>query len=65
MGGGVGLRHDSLYAFKKAFNRGDDLNYYVGKRVFDKHKYDYLVQQRINEDPLFNIQTGFFPLYRA
>ncbi len=65
MGGGVGLRHDSLYAFKKAFNRGDDLNYYIGKRIFDKDKYNYLVQQRISADPSFNIQTGFFPLYRA
>lgn len=65
MGGGVGFKQDSLYAFKKAFNRNEDLNYYIGKRIFDEDRYDYLVQQRIKSDPSFNRQTEFFPLYRA
>lgn len=65
MGGGVGSEHDSLYKFKKAFNRGEDLEFYIGKRIFDEEKYNELVQFRIDTDLKYNRENGYFPSYRG
>lgn len=60
LGGGVGSGEDSLFKFKKAFYRKDDLNrFYIGKKIFDQEKYDELVNRR---EP---IETGYFPKYRG
>lgn len=60
LGGGVGSGEDSLFKFKKAFYRKDDLpRFYIGKKVFIQEKYDALLALR---------ETGvsdFFPKYRA
>lgn len=61
LGGGVGSREDSLYKFKKAFYRLDGKQYSIGRMVFDKDKYDYLVKLREGEKG----RDNFFPLYRA
>ncbi len=61
LGGGVGSGEDSLFKFKKAFYRGDDLNrFYIGRKIFDQDKYNQLVDMR---DELF--EGSYFPKYRA
>lgn len=65
LGGGVGSGHDSLYKFKKAFNRGEDLEFHIGKRIFNKKKYKELCEMReilLEENTLYD---GYFPKYRG
>lgn len=60
LGGGVGSDDDSLFKFKKAFYRKDDLKrFYIGKKVFIEEKFNELIEMR---EP---IESGFFPMYRA
>lgn len=60
LGGGVGSGEDSLYKFKKAFYKPDDVRrFYIGKKIFIQEKYDELLAIR---EP---IESGFFPKYRA
>lgn len=61
LGGGVGAKMDSLYEFKKGFNRNEDRKYYIGRLIFDEDKYKELVSFRKNEE----MRDNFFPLYRA
>lgn len=61
LGGGVGSKQDNLYSFKKAFNKNEDLQYSIGKMIFDKDKYDYLVSLRKDDKK----RENYFPLYRA
>lgn len=61
LGGGVGCKADSLYKFKKAFNRGEDKHFYIGKKTFDEDTYRMLVKLR--DDKITNHQ--FFPEYRG
>lgn len=61
LGGGVGSKEDSLYAFKKAFYKGEGHQYSIGKKIFDQETYDYLVLIRNKEE----MRNNFFPLYRA
>lgn len=65
LGGGVGSGEDNLYKFKAAFNRKSDYQFSIAKMVFDKEKYDTLVEERAVRDTRFNIESSFFPLYRA
>lgn len=61
LGGGVGSGEDSLFKFKRAFYRGDDLKrFHIGKKVFIPEKYEELVDKR---DTIENV--GFFPMYRG
>lgn len=59
LGGGIGAREDSLFAFKKAFCRKEAHPFYIGKRIIDPEAYDMLVALR--EKPA---QSAFFPAYR-
>lgn len=60
LGGGVGSSEDSLYKFKKAFYKPDDVKrFYIGKKIFIQEKYDELLKLR---NPIDSI---FFPMYRA
>lgn len=65
MGGGVGSGHDSLYKFKKAFNRTDDSQFHIGKKIFDEEAYAKLVSLRKEKDESFDPETKFFPAYRG
>lgn len=65
LGGGVGSGEDSLYKFKAAFNKKSNLQFSIGKDIFDQKKYDKLVLERINEDPSFDYVSNYFPLYRS
>lgn len=64
MGGGLGAKQDSLYKFKKAFNRQDDSEFYIGKCIFDHSSYKKLCELREEVDKDFNKDTSFFPAYR-
>ncbi|OUO79395.1 GNAT family N-acetyltransferase [Blautia sp. An249] len=60
LGGGVGSDEDSLYKFKKSFNRLDNDNkFYIGKKIFLRDKYDQLLEMRGETN------SSFFPKYRA
>lgn len=65
LGGGVGSGEDNLYKFKAAFNKNSDYQFSIGKEIFDQEKYDELVALRSKEDPEFNPESKFFPLYRS
>lgn len=65
LGGGVGSGEDNLYKFKAAFNKNSDYQFSIGKEIFDQKKYDELVALRAKQDPTFNPESKFFPLYRS
>ena len=65
LGGGVGSGEDNLYKFKAAFNKNSDFQFSIGKEIFDHEKYDELVALRAKQDPDFNPESKFFPLYRS
>lgn len=65
LGGGVGSGEDNLYKFKAAFNKNSDYQFSIGKEIFDQEIYDELVALRAKEDPDFNPESKFFPLYRS
>ena len=60
LGGGVGSGEDSLYKFKKAFYRLDEVKrFHIGKFIFLQERYDeLLVMRNINK-------SEYFPEYRA
>lgn len=64
LGGGLGSKEDSLYNFKKVFNRNSDTNFSIGKKIFNNKKYEELVKIRF-KDTYHDKDTQFFPLYRA
>lgn len=60
LGGGVGSGEDSLFKFKKSFYRCDDLKRFsIGKKIFNKEKYEELTEIR------GEVERNFFPKYRA
>lgn len=64
LGGGVEA-DDSLFLFKKAFNKKGQLDFYVGRSIFSREKFDRLVKLRADSDPDFNPQNGYMIQYRA
>ena len=60
LGGGVGSKEDSLYKFKKAFNRNETKQFAIGKKIYLNDTYDELAQMK-NSD----LEGNFFPKYRA
>ena len=65
LGGGVGSGEDNLYKFKAAFNKKSDYQFSIGKQIFNREKYDKLVDERISNDDSFIKESSFFPLYRS
>lgn len=63
LGGGLGSKEDSLYKFKEAFNKHSDTYFSIGKKVFDRDKYDELVSIRSQDDQDIE-SSNFFPQYR-
>jgi hypothetical protein len=64
LGGGLGSKEDSLYKFKKAFNRNNDNIFAIGRKIFNEKIYNELTLIR-KEDVGFDLYNLFFPLYRA
>jgi len=64
LGGGLGSKEDSLYKFKKVFNKNSDTYFYIGRKIFNQEQYDELVNiRKYNES--FDKNTSFFPIYRG
>lgn len=64
LGGGLGSGNDNLYKFKAAFNRNSGLQFSIGKQIFNHELYDKLVDLRLQQNPNFNLESKYFPLYR-
>lgn len=64
LGGGVGSEEDSLFKFKKAFNKNSNTFFSIGGKIFDEDKYNELIEIR-KQKPGFNSKTSFFPAYRG
>ena len=64
LGGGVGSREDSLYEFKKGFNKNSNTTFSIGKKIFNEEKYNYLMEIRRKEG-ILDESASFFPLYRV
>lgn len=63
LGGGMNPE-DSLYSFKKKFNKYGKLPFVVGRTIFDKKGYDALVNLRKELDSNFNDKNNFMIQYR-
>ena len=59
LGGGVGSGEDSLFKFKRAFYKGDLNRFHIGKRIYDRERYDFLTGMREETE------SSYFPKYRA
>ncbi len=64
LGGGLGSADDNIYQFKSNFNRNADTRFHAGRKIFDRDKYDRLLQLR-NQTLAAAERPGFFPEYRA
>lgn len=61
LGGGLGAKEGPLYDFKKSFyKKGEDKQFFIGRKIFNPYKYDNLVAMRQEQLP-----DSFFPKYRA
>ena len=64
LGGAIGSGEDSLYKFKKSFYRGEDKEFWIGKRIFNNELYEKMLNIRKNEEN-FNSESSYFPQYRT
>lgn len=64
LGGGV-ANEDSLYAFKKQFNRNGELDFCIGRSIFMPDAYQQLVALRRDNDKTFDDQRPFLIKYRG
>jgi len=63
LGGGLGGKEDSLFSFKKPFNREKINSFYIGKMIFNDKAYRELIKIRQSES-YFDLNSAFFPIYR-
>ena len=63
LGGGVSTT-DSLFKFKKQFNKNGKLPFYIGRNIFNKKAYDELLNIRKKIDSNFNVNNAHFIQYR-
>lgn len=64
LGGGTGSE-DALFSFKKSFNKNGLVDFYIGRIIFDKEKYNELMNIRKNLDNNFDLKTSRLIGYRA
>lgn len=63
LGGGKG-KEDSLFAFKKQFNKHGQLPFYIGRMIFDDEAYQELLRIRKTFDFRFRPSESFYIQYR-
>ena len=63
LGGGM-AEDDSLFRFKKKFNRNGRLPFYVGRTIFDADAYEKLLVIRKAQDASFDEHNAFMIQYR-
>lgn len=63
LGGGVGSE-DSLFHFKKQFNKNGRIPFYIGRTIFNQSVYNKLVSMRKKIDSSFDINNSYFIQYR-
>ena len=65
LGGGY-IGNDSLFKFKKGFNKNSLLDFYIGIKINNKDIYGKLVKEwKIKNGLGGNFKSDFFPLYRC
>lgn len=63
LGGGL-TDNDSLFGFKKQFNKNGYLDFKIGRMIFSKKRYDELLHIRKSIDKGFNESNSFLIQYR-
>lgn len=63
--GGGNDSEDSLFMYKRSFNKQGLKDFYIGSNIFDKVRYNELMELRKKLDPKFNIDNSFMIGYRA
>lgn len=63
LGGGMAT-DDSLFGFKKQFNKNGRAPFVVGRTIFDKVAYEELLDMREEKDSSFDRNNGFMIQYR-
>lgn len=63
LGGGLS-ENDSLFSFKKQFNKNGRLPFYIGRTIFDRSAYDFLLRTRKQLDESLDMNNGFLIQYR-
>ena len=63
LGGGM-TPDDSLFGFKKQFNKNGRREFWVGRSIFDAEAYRELLCLRKTADPNFDMENGFMIQYR-
>lgn len=63
LGGGIS-DNDTLFGFKKQFNKYGQLPFYVGRRIFSQESYRYLLNLRKLQDTDFEIDNNYMIQYR-
>ncbi len=63
LGGGVGVE-DSLFHFKKQFNKNGRIAFYIGRNIFDQAKYDDLLKIRKETCRDFDMNNTYYIQYR-
>lgn len=64
LGGGYS-GNDSLFKFKKGFNKNGILDFFIGTKIFDEKMYNVLVNRWKKKNYLAkDFKSDFFPLYR-
>ena len=64
LGGGMSPE-DTLFAFKKKFNKNGRLPFHIGRVITDQKKYDRLIQIRKQNNAEFNMDNTRMIQYRA
>lgn len=63
LGGGI-TENDSLYGFKKQFNKNGVLDYFIGNNIYDDNIYNFLLDKRCEVDDTFDRNNNFLIQYR-
>lgn len=63
LGGGYGA-DDGIFQYKTCLAPNGIVDFYIGRKVFDKQNYDMLVQLRAQDQPDC-VTSPYFPRYRA